>query len=78
MKDSRTRIQSVLIIGLWLLASADEAYGYIDPGTGSYVLQMTIAALLGASFAIKIYWRKIKAFFVDHFSKRQKYDVNKD
>ena len=77
MKDSRTRIHSLLFMGLFFLAFTAEAHAYIDPGTGSYVFQMIIAALLGASFAVKVYWKKIKAFFVDHFTKRQKYDVGK-
>lgn len=36
---------------------------YIDPGSGSYVLQVIIAALLGAAFWIKMSWHRIKAFF---------------
>ena len=36
---------------------------YLDPGSGSYLLQLLLAALLGAGFAIKIYWKKIVAFF---------------
>jgi hypothetical protein len=37
--------------------------GYIDPGTGSYVLQITIAFLIGLAFSIKVFWRRIAAFF---------------
>ena len=42
---------------------------YVDPGTGSYLLQMLIATLLGGMFAIKMYWRKIFSYFSDRFSK---------
>lgn len=34
--------------------------GYLDPGTGSYVLQVLIAALVGLAFIIKTYWARIK------------------
>jgi hypothetical protein len=37
---------------------------YLDPGSGSYIIQILLAALLGGAFAIKMYWRKIKSFFV--------------
>lgn len=37
-----------------------EAYAYLDPGTGSYILQMIVAALLGGLFAVKLLWSKIK------------------
>jgi len=37
---------------------------YLDPGSGSFILQVIVAALLGGGFAIKAYWKKIKALFV--------------
>jgi len=40
-----------------------NVYAYLDPGTGSYLLQMLLAALLGGLFAIKIFWRRIIGFF---------------
>lgn len=42
-----------------------RVYAYLDPGTGSYILQLILAALLGAAFAIKIFWKRIKTFFAD-------------
>jgi len=36
---------------------------YVDPGSGSYLIQMIIAAILGALFYFKNLWWKIKAFF---------------
>lgn len=36
---------------------------YIDPGSGSYLIQIIIAAILGFSFFIKNFWIIIKAFF---------------
>lgn len=36
---------------------------YIDPGSGSYILQMIIAAVLGVSFFFKNFWLTIKSFF---------------
>ena len=36
---------------------------YLDPGSGSYLVQVIIAAVLGAAFFFKNFWLKIKAFF---------------
>ena len=36
---------------------------YIDPGSGSYLVQVVVAALLGAAFWIKMSWHRIKSFF---------------
>ena len=33
---------------------------YLDPGSGSYLLQLLIAGALGALFALRIYWSRIK------------------
>lgn len=36
---------------------------YVDPGSGSYLIQVIIAAILGALFYFKNLWWRIKAFF---------------
>ena len=36
---------------------------YVDPGSGSYLIQVIIAAVLGALFYFKHLWWKVKAFF---------------
>jgi hypothetical protein len=38
-------------------------FAYLDPGTGSYVLQLALAGMLGASYAVKHFWARIKSFF---------------
>lgn len=35
-------------------------HGYIDPGSGSYLVQVIVAALLGGLFAIKLFWNRIR------------------
>ena len=37
-----------------------DAYAYIDPGSGSMIIQMIIGALVGVGITIKIYWYKLK------------------
>ena len=37
-----------------------KTFGYIDPGSGSLVIQMIVGALVGAGITIKIYWYKLK------------------
>ena len=54
----------VLALGTVLyVAWPRPALAYIDPGTGSYLIQLLIAAAVGIAFAAKLYWRQIKAFF---------------
>ena len=36
---------------------------YLDPGSGSFIIQMLLAGLLGIGVGVRIYWKKIVAFF---------------
>ncbi|MFP3854757.1 MAG: hypothetical protein ACLFWD_10755 [Anaerolineales bacterium] len=36
---------------------------YLDPGSGSYLLQLLIAGAMGALLMLRIYWGKVKGFF---------------
>ncbi len=38
------------------------AQAYLDPGTGSMILQGIIGAIAGALVVLRIYWAKIKLF----------------
>ena len=70
---TRTRAWRLLAAGL-LLGScllAGSAAAYIDPGTGSYVLQIAIAFLVGLAFSIKVFWKKILAFLRRTFAAKK-------
>ena len=36
---------------------------YIDPGSGSFIIQILIGAAAGAGLAIATFWRRIRTFF---------------
>jgi hypothetical protein len=44
----------------------DAIFAYIDLGTGSYVLQVALAGALGASYAVRHFWGRIRRFFGRH------------
>ncbi len=41
------------------------AYAYLDPGTGSVLLQGLLAGFAGVIAVLKLYWRRVKQFFWD-------------
>jgi len=62
---------------IWLLVffsvfPLKRAFAYLDPGTGSYVIQILIGAAFGAGYVIKSYGRRILSFFTRTFSRKQK------
>jgi len=36
---------------------------YLDPGSGSFLIQLLIAALLGLGVAVRAYWSRIRGWF---------------
>lgn len=36
---------------------------YLDPGTGSIILQVVLASLLAIAVGFRMFWRKIKGIF---------------
>ena len=51
-----------------------NAYAYIDPGTGSLILQVLLGALLTGVFLIKLFFKRIKGFFRSIFQKGKKHE----
>ncbi|MBE0564851.1 MAG: hypothetical protein IH621_02765 [Krumholzibacteria bacterium] len=42
-----------------MVLAPTAAHAYIDPGTGSFVIQGIIAAVVGAGVALKMFWGRI-------------------
>ena len=49
--------------GVWVCLAAPEAHAYLDPGTGSMLLQIVLGGLAGLGVLGKLYWHRIRAFF---------------
>ena len=56
----------IVILGISLIFPG-RALAYLDLYTGSYFLQLLLGGLFGVIFALKIYWKKIRAFFTRRF-----------
>jgi hypothetical protein len=57
MSDALNIAASVISSGNWVV------FAYVDPGTGSYLLQVALAALLGAGYAIRHFWTGVRDLF---------------
>ena len=57
--DSR----KVLLLSILVIACLTPSYAYLDPGTGSSIIQLLIAGALGGAYVVKTYWYKIVGFF---------------
>ena len=73
-RSLRTRVAIGSVVGIVVAAFTPIAaiaagqplevrFAYLDPGTGSLILQALVASLAGAVVAITAYWQKIRTFF---------------
>ncbi|MEM9013646.1 MAG: hypothetical protein AAGB02_00935 [Pseudomonadota bacterium] len=53
----------VLATGLACVLAAPNASAYLDPGTGSMILQAVVGGIAVAGVTIRHYWQAILAFF---------------
>jgi hypothetical protein len=53
----RSRYQTCLL-GIALTLAAAPAHAYLDPGTGSMILQVLLGGIAGVALAGKFYWRR--------------------
>jgi len=60
MKMPKNLFTLVAWIALLHLIFPQPCFAYIDPGSGSYFLQILVAGLLGLLYSIKLYWARIR------------------
>tara|TARA_Y100000590_G_scaffold387905_1_gene461837 strand:+ start:1889 stop:2092 length:204 start_codon:yes stop_codon:yes gene_type:complete len=44
--------------------SVSNAFAYLDPSSGTIIIQMLAGALIGVGIAMKLYWQKLKMRFL--------------
>lgn len=52
-------IRCMIVIVLFL--GVEPAFAYLDPGTGSMLLQVILGGIAAVGVAIKLFWYKIRA-----------------
>ena len=53
-----------------LFSTLERELAYLDPGSGSYFIQLLLASLMGGLFVLGVYRKKVTDFFRNLFSKR--------
>ncbi len=63
--------QLILLFTSTLFSKLGRDLAYLDPGSGSYFIQLLLASLMGALFILGVYRKKVTNFFRDLFSTRE-------
>ncbi len=70
VKMNKLILHSLLIYFL----SINNGFAYLDPGTGSIILQAILGAIAAGFSYCVFYWNKVKNFFLRVFKKKKKTD----
>lgn len=62
MKIRYFKKAAILCLAIWSI-QISPAYAYMDPGTGSLLLQGLLGGIAGAAVFIRIYWHKLVSWF---------------
>ena len=57
---------------LCMLVVPTPAHAYLDPGTGSFIIQILLATVAGIGYLVRVFWNGIKNFFTSLFSRGKK------
>lgn len=50
-----------VIVVVMLILTSTTAMAYLDPGTGSMLLQVILGGVAAIGVAVKLYWHKLRA-----------------
>ena len=73
MKIQRLNNIAVYSLTLWVI-SISSAHAYLDPGTGSLLLQGLLGGIAGAAVFVKLYWYKLTSWFGGDKSSKKEND----
>ena len=54
--------QIIILLDISSSSIVPGILGYIDPGTGSIIIQAVVAAVVGVGIAVKLFWHRILKF----------------
>jgi len=61
MSKFRVPVFKVAVAGAFLGVLTSSAHAYLDPGTGSMILQVLLGGVAGVALAGKLYWHKLRS-----------------
>ena len=67
--------KAILLFPIFYFLMSSYAFAYLDPGTGSIILQAIAGALAAIATTASYYWDKVKNIYIKIFKKKK---INKD
>jgi len=64
-------MKKIILLLLTYFLLIGNAFAYLDPGSGSIILQAIIGFIAMAGATVSLYWQKVKSFFKKIFQKKK-------
>lgn len=71
-------MKTLLFFSLLFLLVPQKVQAYLDPGTGSFIIQIIVGGGLGLAFLIKKYWSNLIALITKKLKNDKEIDKNED
>ncbi len=65
----------VVGVSILCITASSSVYAYIDPGTGSLIIQGIIGAIAAIGITLKLYWHKLRVLFSGRTKVRENKEV---
>jgi hypothetical protein len=60
IKKTITQVELLALTIFWCFIPMDSAHAYLDPGSGSMLLQLLLGGVAGLAVVLKLYWAQFK------------------
>lgn len=67
----------VLLLAAGIVLISTPAFAYLDPGTGSMMLQIVVGTIAAVLVSIRSFWRNIRNIFASLFGNRPNADPDR-
>ena len=64
----------IYLVVIAFMSFTTSSQAYLDPGTGSIIIQAILGFIAAAGATITVYWKKFKEFFQKIFKSKKKID----
>ena len=71
------KLKTLYLTIIILTISTNRAFAYLDPGTGSIILQAILGFIAATLATLSFYWNKVKIFFSKLLKKNKKNEKDK-
>ena len=62
---------------IFFVLFVEPAYSYLEPGAGSILAQLIMGGMAGVLMVFKLYWSKVKSFFIKKNSNPESDDASR-